>query len=140
MGFEIADGGVTWRGDGETVRLDGWGRGVRVRAALAGPVTDPPFALLDEQRVAAEVALDGRAVTLTVGNTVVVAQEEDYNDWSTGFWTTRLSVRLTDRDGRVLLQDIPDGGALKLKAREYRPAPTGGASIRFRRSRRAKST
>ena len=46
MAFEVLGNGVLWRGDGETVRIEAWGRGIRVRAAvMACAGWSPPLAV-----------------------------------------------------------------------------------------------
>ncbi|MFT3888730.1 MAG: glycoside hydrolase family 31 protein [Arachnia sp.] len=132
MAFEVWDNGVLWRGDGETVRIEGWGRGIRVRAAVMADPLDTDFALIDDVPRAAAVRIDGATATVTAGDTTVVATESEYNDWSTGFYRDCLELRVEDPDGRVLLREIGDGGALKLRAREYRPSAFGGAALRAR--------
>ncbi|MFC7598443.1 TIM-barrel domain-containing protein [Terrabacter sp. GCM10028922] len=67
---------------------------------------------------------------LSTGKTVVVAEEEEYYDWSTGFGTSRVHLRFEDANGTPLLEDIGDGGALKLTPREYRDRDGTGTSLR----------
>ncbi|WP_336630905.1 MULTISPECIES: glycoside hydrolase family 31 protein [unclassified Microbacterium] len=132
MTWEIVDGGVLWRGDGESVRIEGWGDGIRVRAVMLGDVVDNEFALLDDVSRAAEVDVTDRTARVRVGGTTVIAEESDYNDWSIGYLTTRLRLSVVRADGAVVLREIGDGGALKLTPRDYRPSPFGGASLRVR--------
>jgi alpha-D-xyloside xylohydrolase len=130
MPFEISDDGVLWRGDGETVRIDGWGSGVRVRASLDG-IRDDPGALIEVTGGRTDVSVDGSVAVVAAGGVRVVAMESEFNDWSTGFYTTRLHLRVEDATGRLLFEEIGAGGALKLTAREYRPAEGGGARLRL---------
>ncbi|HQD21776.1 MAG TPA: glycoside hydrolase family 31 protein, partial [Arachnia sp.] len=132
MAFEVLGNGVLWRGDGETVRIEAWGRGIRVRAAVMAEIRDADFALLDDVPTAGVVRVDGNAATITAGGTTVVAEEEVAYHWSAGFHRDRLRLRFQDADGRVVLEEIGDGGALMLRAREYRPSAFGGAALRAR--------
>ena len=132
MAFEILDSGVIWRGDGEAVRIDAWGRGIRVRSTPVGEPVDNDFALMPDGIRSAEVAVDRGIATVTAGQTTVVAEQEDYFDWSTGLHTIRLHLSFLDAHGTVVLREIGDGGALKLKAREYAPFRSGGSALRAR--------
>lgn len=132
MAFEVLGNGVLWRGDGETVRIEAWGRGIRVRAAVMAEIRDADFALLDDVPTAGVVRVDGNAATITASGTTVVAEEEVAYHWSAGFHRDRLRLRFQDADGRVVLEEIGDGGALMLRAREYRPSAFGGAALRAR--------
>ncbi|MEW1833716.1 TIM-barrel domain-containing protein [Microbacterium sp. NPDC079995] len=130
MTFHTSDTGVLWRGDGQTVSIQAWGRGVRVRASL-GAVDDAPGALVEVSDTRAAVTVDGAVATVAAGGVRVVAEEDDYNDWSTGFYTTRLRLRVQDAEGRLLFEEITDGGALKLAAREFRPTEGGDHRLRL---------
>lgn len=132
MAFEVLGNGVLWRGDGETVRIEAWGRGIRVRAAVMAEIRDADFALLDDVPTAGVVRVDGNAATITASGTTVVAEEEVAYHWSAGFHRDRLRLRFQGADGRVVLEEIGDGGALMLRAREYRPSAFGGAALRAR--------
>ena len=74
MAFEVLGNGVLWRGDGETVRIEAWGRGIRVRAAVMAEIRDADFALLDDVPTAGVVRVDGNAATITASGTTVVLQ------------------------------------------------------------------
>ena len=115
MAFEVLGNGVLWRGDGETVRIEAWGRGIRVRAAVMAEIRDADFALLDDVPTAGVVRVDGNAATITASGTTVVAEEEVAYHWSAGFHRDRLRLRFQDADGRVVLEEIGDGGSGTLK-------------------------
>ena len=132
MAFEVLGNGILWRGDGETVRIEAWGRGIRVRAAVMAEIRDVDFALLDDIPTAGFARVEGAVATVTAGGTTVVAEEETAYHWSAGFHRDRLRLRFQDAEGRVVLEEIGDGGALMLKAREYRPSAFGGAALRAR--------
>jgi alpha-D-xyloside xylohydrolase len=131
MTFRATPTGFVWRGGGETVKVDAWGRGIRVRALRGGEPEDRDHALLaDAATGPQQTSVSGAVARLSTGKTVVVAEEEEYYDWSTGFGTSRLHLRFEDANGTQLLEDIGDGGALKLTPREYRDRDGTGTSLR----------
>ncbi len=69
MAFEVLGNGVLWRGDGETVRIEAWGRGIRVRAAVMAEIRDVDFALLDDIPTAGFARVEGAVATVTAGGT-----------------------------------------------------------------------
>ncbi|QCB95272.1 family 31 glucosidase [Cellulomonas shaoxiangyii] len=120
---------LVWRGDGETLVVEPWGRdSVRVRSAL-GDVVDADWALLvpdPEAHVGATLAVDGATATLTNGRIRVVATATSGKDWQTGAVVHDCRLAFEDADGRPLFSEVPSGGALKVRARTYRPLPGGG--------------
>ncbi|UVJ41304.1 TIM-barrel domain-containing protein [Arthrobacter sp. CJ23] len=129
MTMIITPAGIEWRGDGETVRIDAWGAGVRVRASQE-QFPDADGALIPEARSTAAVdRIDGRTVRMQVAGTVVIAQEEEHPNWGAGYLTSSLRLRFENSDGRVLLEELGGGGALKLIARDYAPHAGGRSAI-----------
>jgi len=127
--FDTEAGTLVWRGDGETLVVEPWGRdSVRVRAAL-GDVVDADWALLPPDPAAhadAHVVVDGSTATLTNGRIRVVATATSGKDWQTGALAHDCRLAFEDVDGRPLFSEVPSGGALKVRARTYRPLPGGG--------------
>ncbi len=74
--FDVVDGALRWRGDGETVVVEPWGRdSVRVRAAL-GDVVDADWALLTPdpaEHTGVDIVVDGATATLSNGHLRVTA-------------------------------------------------------------------
>jgi len=136
--FEPDPTGVTWRGDGETVRIEAWGAGIRVRASWTTDLSDELHALVTPPAANPLVEVDARHARVTGGRITAVANETDFDDWSTGFRTTRLQLRFVDDQGDTLLEELGIGGALKHRAREYRPFSSGGVSLRARFVSRAR--
>ncbi|WP_208012426.1 glycoside hydrolase family 31 protein [Cellulomonas shaoxiangyii] len=127
--FDVHAATLVWRGDGETLVVEPWGRdSVRVRSAL-GDVVDADWALLvpdPEAHVGATLAVDGATATLTNGRIRVVATATSGKDWQTGAVVHDCRLAFEDADGRPLFSEVPSGGALKVRARTYRPLPGGG--------------
>ena len=124
--FEVDGARLTWRGGGETLVVEGWGSdSVRVRAALGADVVDTDWALLPPDQQHARVEVDGRIATLTNGAIRVVATTSDSFDSQAGYRRFFCRLAFYDGDGRLLLQEGGDGGALKLMPRTY-SAQQGG--------------
>jgi alpha-D-xyloside xylohydrolase len=129
--FETAKDAIIWRGDGETLVVQAWGRdSLRVRSTRAGEVLDTDFALLEPEPVDVEITVDGETATLVNGAITVVMRAWGGLDWQTEYDVFRCSLEFRDAEGRTLLREISDGGALKLTAREFRPLPGGAHRLR----------
>lgn len=125
--FVIESGRLVWRGSGETVVVEPWGPdSVRVRAALGGPVTDTDWALLPQEAASGvSVTVDGDVATLTHGEIRVVATAREYYDWQAQYSRSRCRLEFFDSRGTLLFAEEEDGGALKLRARDYDALPGG---------------
>ncbi|NMM94122.1 glycoside hydrolase family 31 protein [Bifidobacterium oedipodis] len=127
---------LIWTGDGENLRIEAWGtNSVRVRARLMQPIADADWALLPantSETTNADVSITivdnpngSTTATLTNGRIVVVAEANGYGD--------RCRLYFRDTDGKELLRESGDGGALRLRARKYESLPGGGvrATVTF---------
>ena len=125
--FVIEADRLVWRGSGETVVIEPWGPdSVRVRAALGGPVTDTDWALLPQEgATGVSVTVDGDVATLVHGEIRVVATAREYYDWQAQYSRSRCRLEFFDSRGTVLFAEEEDGGALKLRARDYDALPGG---------------
>lgn len=121
---------ICWRGDGETVLVEAWGpNSARVRAVPAGDPVDHDHALLGPlPSDAATSCRDGVAVLANGSLRVVVSTEERVNE-SLQRVVHLCRLRFTDADGRLLFEELPDSGALNLRARDYRMQPGGGFEL-----------
>ncbi|WP_199040998.1 glycoside hydrolase family 31 protein, partial [Glycomyces salinus] len=129
--FEATEDAITWRGDGETIVVQAWGRdSLRVRSSPAGEVVDTDFALVEPEPAQVEIELGEREATLVNGEITAVLRTADFFDAGVGYrrFTCRLEFR--DSTGRTLLEELGGGGSLKLTAREFRPL--AGDSHRLR--------
>jgi alpha-D-xyloside xylohydrolase len=119
--FTVDGDVLTWRGDGETVVVQPWGRdSVRVRAAVSAPVRDTDWALLapDGAAPGGSVVVDGATATLTSGYLRVVLTSHEFHDYQGG--AVRSTCRLEFfRDERLLFAETTSGGALKTRARHF---------------------
>ncbi|GAB3283106.1 glycoside hydrolase family 31 protein [Kineosporia babensis] len=120
--FEKTSTSLTWRGGGELVQVDAWGRdSVRTRATFAPEVADHDFALLPPKPCEVTIDVNGDTARIVNGRLTVVLTQEETLDWQTGYALNRLDITYLDADGKVLLREAEAGGALKLRARDYRP-------------------
>ncbi|MCI1866487.1 MAG: family 31 glucosidase [Actinomyces sp.] len=114
---------MTWRGDAETVLVQPWGPdSVRVRSVPVGPIIDSEHALLTPAR-RTEVSFtrtDG-LVVMTNGGLRVEMHEETVLSEVRQRPLHRCRLRFTDASGRALLEETDPGGALNLRARDFRP-------------------
>ncbi|MFD5317675.1 TIM-barrel domain-containing protein [Streptomyces sp. NPDC127098] len=124
--FHTASDRLVWRGDGETLVVEPWGRNsLRVRATRAADVVDTDFALLPQPPTPVEITTEGSVARLTNGHLTAVVTAEEYYDAQAGYHVSRCSLTFLDRHGRTLLSELGSGGSLKLKARAHRAIPGG---------------
>ena len=126
----VSDGtSLTWRGSGETLRIQPWGAdSVRVRAVLGGPLRDSDWALLEPEAPAegrCAVVIDGDTATITNGAISVLVRSNTGLDWQGGYIRTSAHLTFLDAHGEVLFAEEEHGGALKLRARDYDALPGG---------------
>lgn len=122
MSFEAEHDAITWRGDGETIRVERWGAdAIRVRAVHGGGIRDTDFALLPWSGPAAEIVVEGDVARITAGRITATLTARAFDDWTTGYRVSRCRIDITDAAGRPLLRELDEGGSLELRAREYRP-------------------
>ncbi|KAA8820209.1 glycoside hydrolase family 31 protein [Bifidobacterium vespertilionis] len=134
---------IEWTGDGEYVRVEAWGpNSVRVRSRLMQRPLDTDWALLPPAEIAANaangtntanstvrtaepprpsIAVDPNAMTATLTNGDITARLEVF-----GWNKDHMRITFLNKDGKVLLREAPGGGALRLRARNHRPLPSGG--------------
>jgi alpha-D-xyloside xylohydrolase len=129
--FTTVGEGLLWRGDGETILIEPWGRdSVRVRARLMGEIVDHDWALLPPAHTgSARVEIDGDTATLVNGALTVVATSRTGIQLQTGYDRNFCHLAFVDADGRLLFQERDPGGSLALVAREHRPIPGGDVRL-----------
>ncbi|WP_336921922.1 glycoside hydrolase family 31 protein [Aquipuribacter sp. SD81] len=137
--FETDGGRLVWRGDGETLVVEPWGTdAVRVRAVMTGDVLDTDWALLPPADVTATTEVEapqplpqGSTTTarLRVGRLTVVAEATSTLYESVGHTVHRCRLRFLDARGDVLLEEVPTGGSLQMRARDWRAHPGGDHAL-----------
>ena len=118
--FEKQGNALIFRQDGETVRVEPWQKdSLRVRGTLLSEIEEGSIALLDPEPVEAEIELvDERKATIKNGKIQAVLEVQP--------WGQKLRITFLNQKGEVLLSEIANGGALCLRAHDYR-ALKGGA-------------
>lgn len=137
--FETDDSGhsLTWTSDGEYLRIEAWGRdGVRVRASSMHEPADTDWALqkpgaedFGDCKVEASIDPERGEASLTCGSIVVKAHERHWMSGSCGYEVFRCELSFWKSDGTLLFRELPDGGSLELKARDYRPIIGGDHAV-----------
>jgi alpha-D-xyloside xylohydrolase len=128
--FAVDGTRLLWRGDGETVVIEPWGKdSVRVRARLMQDVADNDWALLDPPVLVPEITIDAARATLTNGRLTVVATSWTGRSLQTGYDRNACHLAFFDGDGRLLFEERDPGGSLALIAREHRPIPGGDVRL-----------
>ena len=118
--FEKQGNALIFRQDGETVRVEPWQKdSLRVRGTLLSEIEEGSIALLDPETVEAEIELvDERKATIKNGKIQAVLELQP--------WGQKLRITFLNQKGEVLLSEIANGGALCMRAHDYR-ALKGGA-------------
>ena len=105
--FEEKDGSLLFRENGESVMVTPWGaNSFRVRAAFLGEIEEGSVALSAPQDPAQEgsISIEEQRASITNGK---IRAELTVNPWGKA-----LQITFYDQKGKVLLQEIPNGGAL----------------------------
>ena len=111
--FEKQGNALIFRQDGETVRVEPWQKdSLRVRGTLLSEIEEGSIALLEIELV------DELKATIKNGKIQAVLELQP--------WGQKLRITFLNQKGEVLLSEIANGGALCLRAHDYR-ALKGGA-------------
>ena len=111
--FEDMDGKLIFRDTGEPVQIEVWGKdSLRVRSRMLGDIKDEYSALtekIESITPVIRIAEDNKTAELTNGKLRAYL--------SRGGWGGALQITFYNEKGQILLREIPNGGALSLKAR-----------------------
>lgn len=123
--FEEKDGSLVFRENGETVLITPWGAdSLRVRSAILGDISSYSAALLEVPPVKAEINIQETTASIRNGNITAELTVQP--------WGNALQTRFINQRGECLLSEIPNGGALTLKARHF--MPLNGESFKIKAS------
>lgn len=133
--FTVKGGIISWKGDGECLQVEPWGDdSVRVRASKLQRIFDTDWALLPKNQPTSSghpkvtVSQDGSVAELVNGAlTVRLTIEQVFNAGAGGI-QSRCSLTFLDDAGKTLFREMPSGGSLNLKARQYEPVGGGALS------------
>lgn len=114
--FEQQGNSLLFRENGETVMITPWGRdGFRVRACVIGEIEEINAALLEVAYTESVIELGERTASIQNGK---IRAELSVKEWGHA-----LQIIYKNQNGKVLLKEIANGGALALKARHFKPLP-----------------
>ena len=146
--FEEKDGSLIFRENGETVMVTPWGaNSFRVRAAFLGEIEEGSIALLDPQSAGANgQTAEGKSAGAAEQSSAGAAEQDvrlEIHELDASItngkiqahltvntWGNALQITFRNQKGEVLLQEIPNGGALQKKARHFKPLPGGGYRLK----------
>lgn len=121
--FEEKDGSLYFRENGETVMITPWGTdSLRVRARILSDIGEESAALLTPPPTVSSIQTDEWEASIENGNIKAVMTVQP--------WGHALQITFYDKAGKVLLKEIPNGGALQKKARLFKPLPGGAYSLK----------
>ena len=120
---------LLWTGDGEYLRIEPWGQGLRVRASMMSPISlDQDWALLPCKgpvNSSIEIFPDEDRATVTVGDIRLIAEGGYEWNGSRGYGVSTCRLRFFNKEGKFLFEEGDDGGSLNLKARDYQSISGG---------------
>ncbi|MBQ7840459.1 MAG: glycoside hydrolase family 31 protein [Lachnospiraceae bacterium] len=121
--FEEKDGSLIFRENGETVMLTPWGENsLRIRSRILDDIGEENAALLPPAPTEAKITLDDLSASIENGRLRA--------ELSVNLWGNALQITFKNQDGKVLLQEIPNGGALQVKARHFKPLAGGNFRLK----------
>ncbi len=112
--FSIENGSLLFRENGETLKIEAWGRdSFRVRSVFLGGISDYSPALLEQEKRNCDITIDDRRALIVNGKITAKCYVQP--------WGNALQISFVETDsGKVLLEEISNGGALANKARYYK--------------------
>lgn len=121
--FEEQDGKLIFRENGETVQLEGWGKdSIRVRSTILSDIDNSSIALLEPTYTECNITINDTRATIENGNIKAVLEVQD--------WGKLLQISFYNQNGKLLLREIANGGALQKKARLFKPLPGGSYKLK----------
>jgi alpha-D-xyloside xylohydrolase len=121
--YYVKDNALCWKGKGEYLKIESWGtNALRVTGSyMKEPVTHS-FSLLEKDNCEnGSINILENKAQIQNGNIVGVLEQID------GGRSVRISFY--DAAGKLLLREISRGGALNLKARNYKPRINGDIEL-----------
>lgn len=112
---------IICRYGGELLRIEAWGRGLRIRAAMMQETEENLFALLPGHDSEAVISLEGN--TASIKNGSIEARLNALNG------TGNCEIAFFREDGRMLLREIGRQDSLKHVSRLFRSLPGGNYEI-----------
>ena len=121
--FEKEQDSLVFRGNGELLALTPWGKnGLRVRSVFNGELKEGSTALLEAPSGKIHITIEEREATIQNGNLTAKLYIDGWGD--------SLQISYYNQNGKLLLREISNGGALIRKARYFRPLPGGAYELK----------
>lgn len=118
--FEALENAVLWRGDGETIRIEAWGKNsLRTRSILMSDPIDTDYALLPQEARDAKISVEETQASITNGGITALLEANTYFNYALGYTVNSVRITYVDASGKVLLKELGIGGSLQLKPRKY---------------------
>ncbi len=123
--FEKMGCSLVFRANGETVMITPWGaNSFRVRATFLGEILEDSIALLDVKNDESVIDIQIQDESASISNGKIIAE------CKVNLWGMALETTFKNSDGKVLIKEISNGGALQLKARHFKPLQGGGYRLK----------
>lgn len=123
--FTVTDNKLIFENNGEILQVEPWGENsLRVRARVMGDILDTEYALLpcdDISKASIKINEDSSQASITNGTITCIIENPR--------WGARGRLSFYNEKGELLLQEITSGGALKLRARAFKPIIGGPHSL-----------
>jgi alpha-D-xyloside xylohydrolase len=115
--FTAENGKLIFENNGETLQVEAWGENsLRVRSRMMSEILDTDYALLPvTDQIKAKIEIDNEAQIASIKNGKITAIVKH------SIWDTPGRLSFYNERGELLLQEINSGGALKLRARAFKP-------------------
>lgn len=121
--FEETNGSLLFRENGETLMITPWGENsLRIRSTILSDIEEGSIALQEPAGTNANIHIEDMHATIENGK---IKAELTVQPWGNALQITFLNQR-----GEILLQEIPNGGALTLKARHFKTLPGGNFRLK----------
>ncbi len=125
--FEKSGHNLLFRYDGECVMLTPWGQdSLRVRSSILSDMTEDSIALQMPADFSANdsniIIKDTRHASIQNGRITAELFVQE--------WGNALQITYLNQNGKILLREIANGGALAKKARKFKPLPGGNFCLK----------
>ena len=105
---------LVYRWDGEVLSVEPWGaNSFRVRSTILGELEDTDYALLVQEPAEAEICVEEYRGVITNGKITAVLEVSS--------WSKKCDISFYNQNGKLLLKEAGEGGALNKKNRFFKP-------------------
>lgn len=105
---------LVYRWDGEVLSVEPWGaNSFRVRSTVLGELEDTDYALLPQEPVKAEIKVEEYKGVITNGKITAVLEVSG--------WSKKCDISFYNQNGKLLLKEAGEGGALNKRNRFFKP-------------------